>query len=223
MSLQARLLAFAQAVGADIKALTSAIAAKVNATNPTTSGTLTHAGDFVLKSAANAYSPTAAGFNFHYNPTSGFATLGPYSNGGVTQLFLANSPSPGVTKNQVQIDINGNVAVIGGGVLGYGSGTGGTVVQATNRTTAVTLNKPTGEITLVSAAGTATVQSFTVNNSLVTATDHPRVIQKSGADLYEIYVTNVSAGSFRVSFRTTGGTTTEQPVFMFDIAKGASS
>jgi hypothetical protein len=91
------------------------------------------------------------------------------------------------------------------------------ITQATSRTTGVTLNAMQGAITLVSAAGSATYQSFTVTNSLVLATDTPRVSQKSGTDLYETFVTNVAAGSFKVTFRTTGGTTTEQPVLQFSI------
>lgn len=107
--------------------------------------------------------------------------------------------------------------------IGYITGTGGAVTQITSRTTGVTLNKPTGAITLVSAAGSATPASFTVTCSSCAATDVPVVVQKSGTDLYELHVTAVSAGSFRITFFTTGGTTTEQPVFNYAIMKGAAS
>jgi hypothetical protein len=107
--------------------------------------------------------------------------------------------------------------------LGYGTGTGGAVTQLTNRTTGVTLNKTNGAITLVSAAGSATWQSFTVTNSTVAATDTVIVNQKSGTDLYMIHVTAVAAGSFRISFATTGGTTTEQPVFNFAVIKAVAA
>lgn len=112
--------------------------------------------------------------------------------------------------------------VISGG-FGYTTGAGGTVTQATSRTTGVTLNKLCGAITLVSAAGSATWQSFTVTNSTVAATDVVNICQKSGTDLYEVMVTAVAAGSFRVSFRTTGGTTTEQPVFNFAVVKAVTA
>jgi hypothetical protein len=36
-------------------------------------------------------------------------------------------------------------------------------------------------------------------------------------------VTAVAAGSFRISFATTGGTTTEQPVFNFAIIKAVAA
>jgi hypothetical protein len=107
--------------------------------------------------------------------------------------------------------------------LGYGTGTGGAVTQVTSRTTGVTLNKTNGAITLVSAAGTATWQSFTVTNSTVAATDVVILSQKSGTDLYMLEVTAVAAGSFRISFATTGGTSTEQPVFNFAVIKAVAA
>lgn len=108
-------------------------------------------------------------------------------------------------------------------VIGYGSGSGGSVVQVTNRTTGVTLSKPTGAITLFNAAGSSTWQSFIVTNTLVTSTDIVKVCQKSGTDKYLIHVTNVANGSFTITFATTGGTTTEQPVFNFAIIKGSAT
>ena len=107
--------------------------------------------------------------------------------------------------------------------IGYATGAGGAVTQATNRTTGVTLNTVTGAITLISAAGSATPASFTVTNSAVAATDVVIVNQKSGTDLYEIFVTAVGAGSFRITSFTTGGTTTEQPVFNFSVIKGVAA
>jgi hypothetical protein len=38
-----------------------------------------------------------------------------------------------------------------------------------------------------------------------------------------IYVTAVAAGSFRISFATLSGTTTEQPVFNFAVIKAVTS
>jgi hypothetical protein len=124
---------------------------------------------------------------------------------------------------RLRIDTSGNVLVTGIGGLGYGTGSGGAVTQATSRTTGVTLDKTNGAITLVSAAGTTVWQSFTVTNSKVAATDVVKVCQKSGTDLYQIFVTNVAAGSFQITFATTGGTTTEQPVFNFAIIKAVTS
>lgn len=107
--------------------------------------------------------------------------------------------------------------------IGYATGAGGTVTQTTSRTTGVTLNAVTGAITLVSAAGSALWQSFTVTNSTVAATDTVIVDQVSGTDLNMIQVTNIAAGSFRISFATTGGVTVEQPVFRFTVIKSVSA
>lgn len=121
------------------------------------------------------------------------------------------------------VDSSGNCVVTGVGGLGYGTGSGGAVTQLTSRTTGVTLNKTNGAITLFSAAGSATWQSFTVTNSTVAATDTIVLSQKSGTDLYQLFVTAVAAGSFRISFATTGGTTVEQPVFNFAVIKAVTA
>ena len=125
--------------------------------------------------------------------------------------------------NALTVDTSGNVLVTGVGGLGYGTGSGGTVTQVTSRTTGVTLNKTNGAITLVSGAGLATFQSFTVTNSTVAATDVVHVTQKSGTDLYQIFVTATAAGSFQITFATTGGITVEQPVFNFAVIKGVTA
>lgn len=118
---------------------------------------------------------------------------------------------------------SGNVVIGGAGGLGYTTGSGGAVTQTVSRTTGVTLNKTNGSITLVSAAGLATYQSFTVTNSTVAATDTIIINQKSGTDIYEVFITAVAAGSFRVTFATTGGVTTEQPVFNFAVIKAVTA
>lgn len=107
--------------------------------------------------------------------------------------------------------------------VGYASGAGGAVTQATSRTTGVTLNKVTGAITLVSAAGSTTPATFTVTNSTVEATDVVVVCQKSGTDLYTLSVSRVAAGAFDITFNTKSGTTTEQPVFNFVVIKGKAA
>lgn len=107
--------------------------------------------------------------------------------------------------------------------LGYGTGSGGTVTQATSRTTGVTLNKPTGAITMFSAAGSATAATFTVTNSIVAATDTISLNQKSGTNLYNFIVTAVAAGSFNITFYTTGGTATDAPVINFNVLKGTTA
>lgn len=136
---------------------------------------------------------------------SGTITLGGTSTGGITtpRSLLSTSATGGI---------------------GYNTGAGGAVTQLTSRTTGVTINNVTGAITLVSAAGQAGKQSFTVTNSAVAATDTIVLSQKSGTDKYDtLCVTAVAAGSFVITFANSAGTTTEQPVFNFAVLKGAAS
>ncbi len=108
--------------------------------------------------------------------------------------------------------------------IGYATGAGGTVTQASSRTTGVTINTVTGNIVLVSAAGSATPFSFTVTNSAVAAGDTIIVNQKSGTDKYTTQVvTAVAAGSFQLTLANASGTTTEQPVFNFNVIKGVAA
>lgn len=95
---------------------------------------------------------------------------------------------------------SGNAACIG-----YGAGAGAAVTQLTSRTTGVTINRPTGAITLFTAAGSSAWASFTVTNSMVAATDTIVLSVRSGTNLYLTNVTAVGAGSFQISFATTGG------------------
>ncbi|MFZ3064823.1 MAG: hypothetical protein WA277_06035, partial [Nitrospirota bacterium] len=83
--------------------------------------------------------------------------------------FFLNSTGTAASRHR------GDFKIYGAGVLGYDTGSGGTVTQITSRTTGVTINKSNGEIVLVSAAGLATYQSVTVTNSLVSATFVPKV------------------------------------------------
>lgn len=155
--------------------------------------------------------------------TTSTLSLRPTSAAGTTGADIIFQVGNNGATEAARVLNSGDVVVTGPGGLGYGTGSGGAVTQATSRTTGVTLNKTNGAITLFSAAGTATWQSFTVTNSTVAATDTVIVNQKSGTDLYMIHVTNIAAGSFQITFATTGGTTTEQPVFNFVIIKAVTS
>lgn len=73
---------------------------------------------------------------------------------------------------QAQLDTSGNLLVTGSGGLGYGTGAGGTVTQLTSKSTNVTLNKPSGQITMNNAAlGAGALVSFQCANSAVLTTD----------------------------------------------------
>lgn len=109
--------------------------------------------------------------------------------------------------------------------FGYqtGVGVGGTVSQGTSRITAVTLNKLAGQITMFSAAGSATAATFTVNNSFVATTDVIHLSVQSATNLYNMLVTGIGSGTFNITFLTTGGTATDAPVINFSVIKGTTN
>jgi hypothetical protein len=163
----------------------------------------------VAGSSGTSFTYTATSATFASITVTGTVTVNTRYN------FYANGTAPNA--------FSGDVTIFGAGGLGYSTGSGGAVTQATSRTTGVTLNKTNGAITLVSAAGLATYQSFTVTNSTVAATDTIILNQKSGTDKYILLVTAVAAASFQITFATTGGVTTEQPVFNFAVIKAVAA
>jgi hypothetical protein len=140
---------------------------------------------------------------------------------------FANTPTL-VTPNigaatGTSLAVTGSLRSSGTAGVGYSIGAGGVVIQGTSRTTGVTINKITGQITLFAAAGTTAATTFTVTNSTVNTTDAIILTQHTGTDLYDLMVTKTTLGSFDITFRTTGGTTTEQPIFNFAVIKGVDS
>ena len=190
------------------------------ANNLSTAGT--YYGDFGI----NGSGFTGSGsFNLP-NATFLTATTGDLALGTTTSNavhFVINSG----TTDAGTINTSGNWVVTSllanTGALGYGTGVGGTVSQSGTRITAVTLNKLSGQITMVSAAGSATAATFTVNNTTVAATDTIILNQKSGTNLYVFLVTAVAANSFNITFYTTGGTSIDIPVINFNVIKGVTA
>lgn len=118
-------------------------------------------------------------------------------------------------------------AVTAAAKIGYGTGAGGAVTQATSKSTGVTLNTPTGQITTHGAAlAAATEVSFTVTNSKVEANDIPVVAIKSGntAGAYTVTVDAVAAGSFQVTLgNVSAGSLSETLVLNFGLIRGSAS
>lgn len=114
-------------------------------------------------------------------------------------------------------------AVLTGSSLGYaaGIGSGTTVTQLTNRTTSVTINKPTGQITTnnTSLAAGATAK-FTVNNSAVGANDNVVVTINSGTttDQTDVKVQNVAAGGFNIVVANRHAATAETGAIIINFA-----
>lgn len=110
--------------------------------------------------------------------------------------------------------------------FGYPTGQGGTVTQATDKSTGVTLSKLTGQITMNNAAlaGDTTV-SFTLTNTLIEANDHVIVTHRSAGTLGAYNVTAApGAGSATVYVRNvTTGSLSEAIVLQVTIIKGATA
>jgi len=110
--------------------------------------------------------------------------------------------------------------------IGYTASAQGTVTQLTDKTTAVTLNKSAGRITLNNAALAGnTAVSFTLNNSLLSANDTIIVNISGGATTgaYTTYVTSMTAGSAILTLRNLTGTSYSEAVILnYAIIHGAS-
>lgn len=117
----------------------------------------------------------------------------------------------------------GNVLATSG-ALGYGIGAGGTVVQATSKSTAVTLNKACGQITMhnESLASGVSVE-FSLVNSFLSAADG-LVVNPTGFSGYSVEVAYFNGPTEVVLRVTNKGTTRSDPVvIVFRIFKGATS
>lgn len=118
--------------------------------------------------------------------------------------------------------------------IGYATGAGGAVTQATSRTTGVTLNNVCGTITLV--AGTIAgheADEFVLTNSAITANDVVVVNIKSGlaagtAKYYRVGVTAVNTGQCTISVGNIDNGTipaagTDTPVLSFAVIKAVAA
>ena len=111
--------------------------------------------------------------------------------------------------------------------LGYTTGSGGTVTQASNKTTAVTLNKINGEIVMNAAAlADDATAAFTLTNSTIAATDVVivNVASVGTAGAYQVTVGAVAAGSCSISvLNVSGGALSEAIKLNFAVIKAVAS
>ncbi len=116
-------------------------------------------------------------------------------------------------------DISGANLVLVDEQLGYTAEAQGTVTQATSKSTAVTLNKSAGQITMNNAAlAAATNVTFTLNNSFISANDIVILNVSSGATAgaYNCWVSGLSAGAATITVRNiSAGSLSEAIVINF--------
>lgn len=111
--------------------------------------------------------------------------------------------------------------------LGYTTAAQGTVTQLTDKSTAVTLNKSAGRITMNNASlATATNATFTLNNSTISANDAV-ILTISGGQAtpgsYNVFANSLAAGSVSIALRNiSGGSLSEAIVINFAIIHSLS-
>jgi hypothetical protein len=122
------------------------------------------------------------------------------------------------------VEVDANFTNLNTDKAGYIVGDGGTVAQSTSKSTAVTLNKRCGQITMNGAAlAAATTVSFTLTNSTIAATDLLVLNHVSGGTAGS-YLLNAQAGAGSVSINVrniTAGSLSEAIVIGFAVVKAS--
>ena len=132
---------------------------------------------------------------------------------------MSNSKSIGIAYSDQNID--GADTLLCDGQLGYTAAAQGSVTQATSKSTAVTLNKSAGRITMNNAAlASATNVTFTLNNSYLSSNDIV-ILNVSGgatAGAYNCFVSGLGAGTASITLRNiSAGSLSEAVVINFAI------
>jgi hypothetical protein len=147
----------------------------------------------------------------------GAVTLAKIVAAGANNTFLARSTASGGNYEALVTTTTG---------LGFYTGAGGTITQATSKATAFTLSKMCGQITMAADALAAnTIVSATWTNSLIAATDVVIINHKSGGTL-GAYTINIACGSPTSTLyirNNTSGSLSEALVLNFVVIKGVTS
>ncbi|TGT34949.1 hypothetical protein EN808_34990 [Mesorhizobium sp. M8A.F.Ca.ET.165.01.1.1] len=110
--------------------------------------------------------------------------------------------------------------------IGYATGAGGTVTQATSKSTGVSLNTSCGQITMNAAALAAgTIVSFVLTNTAIAATDILVLNHISGGTpgSYSLNA-RAAAGSATIDLRNnTAGSLSEAIVIAFAVVKAVTA
>lgn len=207
-----------------------AVTGAISATGAVTSSSVTASGASLTDTAGGnskaelRVQNTTSGAIYNYRVNA--------SNDLVIEYFNGATWTERMRYNATTLDLT-----VAGGILstsatdgvGYATGAGGTVTQATNKSTGVTINKVCGQITMNGAAlAASTTVTFLVTNSAVAATDTIVVTMASGAgaliEEYQVWAGQVAAGSFRVALRNVSSGSLSQAVILnFTVIKGVTS
>lgn len=211
-----------------IGAVTKTLSANVTA-NVTTFPSVSATGN------VTADNVNTVGLSLTGNVLSNLNVTGNITGGNVTTVGLMSSTgnaTHGNISTAGQISATGNVTVTGnvllndGGTLGYIAGAGGTVAQTGNKSGNVTLNKPTGEITMqnTNLAADTTVDFYLTNNT-ITPTDLLIINQTSTANAGG-YVFNAicNSGNAHIFVRNImAATAGDAVVLRYAVVRGATT
>ena len=177
-------------------------------------------------------------YAFEFVTTDGGATVWIFDNSRANDIFTspviitAETASTTTATGALVVDggagiagnlhAGGNIVSTGVGKIGYSAG--GAVTQATDKTTGVTLNAPTGQITMNAAtlAGDTTV-SFTLTNSTIANTD-VMILNQVGGGNVGLYNLNAVCNSGSASIAVHNMTNTSRGdaiVIRYAVIRGA--
>ena len=145
-----------------------------------------------------------------------------------TSTLAGNVVFSGNVVGNITVTGAGGVSLVDGGTVGYGPGAGGTVTQGSSsgKATPVTLNNPSGQITMASGVLNAGANAtFTLTNSTIKNTDVMIINHVSGGTLtaYQFFpVCNTGTANITIVNRTAGNLN-EQPVIRFVVIKGSTT
>jgi len=133
---------------------------------------------------------------------------------------MSNSKSIGIAYSDQNID--GADTLLSDNQLGYTAAAQGTVTQLTSKSTAVTLNKSAGRITMNNASlATATNATFTLNNNLISANDTVILTISGGQTTpgsYNVFANSLGTGTVSITLRNiSGGTLSEAIIINYAI------
>lgn len=137
----------------------------------------------------------------------------------------------GIAYRDLHIDAAGTYHI--NGAFGYGAGAGGTVTQVDisgqGKGSPVTLNKPSGTITMHNAAlGAGIKQAFAFYNSFIRVSDTLAVVIRGpspiGAEVYRCWVGYMASGACYIAVENITGSSQSHAVEInFAVIKGSTS
>lgn len=172
-----------------------------------------------------------ASFNaFSSSTNPSFVFFGNFTNGEQGRITVDGTGisfrTSALATERLKIDSAGEIRAMTSVGIGYGTGSGGTVNQITSKTTAVSLNKASGQITMsnasLSAGGTV---SFRFNNTLFKVGDILAVCQGNGGTqgAYQITCSGMADGVGFISVRNgTVNPLSEAVTINFALIKGST-